>query len=71
MHTTFQEQYLRFAAVREITGLSRSTIWRLERNGDFPQSRKLSANAIGWLASEVMAWCAARAKIESSARGLS
>ena len=27
---------LRFASVRSRTGLSRSTIWRLERNGGFP-----------------------------------
>ncbi|MBI4474768.1 MAG: AlpA family phage regulatory protein [Acidobacteria bacterium] len=28
---------LRIAQVRELTGLSRSTIWRLERSGQFPK----------------------------------
>jgi len=37
---------LRFPAVRERTGLSRSTIWRLEREGDFPKHRRISANAV-------------------------
>jgi len=38
---------LRFPVVRERTGLSRSTIWRLERHGDFPKHRRISANAVG------------------------
>jgi len=37
-------------------GLSRSTIYRLIDNGDFPQSIPLSTNSIGFLSSEVVAW---------------
>jgi prophage regulatory protein len=47
---------LRFPAVRERTGLSRSTIWRLERHGDFPKHRRISANAVAWVEEEVMIW---------------
>jgi prophage regulatory protein len=47
---------LRFPAVRERTGLSRSTIWRLERNGDFPRHRRISANAVAWVEEEVVCW---------------
>lgn len=47
---------LRFPAVRERTGLSRSTIWRLERHGDFPKHRRISANAVAWVEEEVMSW---------------
>jgi prophage regulatory protein len=47
---------LRFPAVRERTGLSRSTIWRLERHGDFPKHRRISANAVAWVEDEVMSW---------------
>src|SRR4029453_1518750 len=39
---------LRFPAVRERTGLSRSTIWRLERQGAFPPHHRISANAVAW-----------------------
>ena len=53
---------LRFRAVRDRTGLSRSTIWRLERRGTFPKHRRISLNAVGWLEEEVDQWirsCAA------------
>ncbi len=38
------------------TGLSSTTLWRLERTQKFPKSRKLSANAVGQLESEVAEW---------------
>jgi prophage regulatory protein len=47
---------LRFPAVRDRTGLSRSTIWRLERRGDFPRHRRISANAVAWVENEVADW---------------
>jgi prophage regulatory protein len=47
---------LRFPAVRERRGLSRSTIWRLERHGDFPRHRRISANAVAWVEEEVIGW---------------
>jgi prophage regulatory protein len=47
---------LRFPAVRERTGLSRSTIWRLERQGEFPKHRRISANVVAWVEEEVMGW---------------
>ena len=49
-------RFLRFHAVRDRTGLSRSTIWRLERRGLFPKHRRISANAVGWLEGEVNDW---------------
>jgi prophage regulatory protein len=51
---------LRFPAVRELTGLSRSTLWRFQQQGTFPKPVKLGANSIGWLASEVEAWLLSR-----------
>jgi prophage regulatory protein len=47
---------LRFKAVQERTGLSRSTIWRLERRGAFPRHRRISANAVAWVEDEVVRW---------------
>jgi prophage regulatory protein len=52
---------LRPRAVCERTGLSRSTLWRLERRGDFPPHRQISTNAVGWLEEEVNAWIRSRA----------
>jgi putative ATP-dependent endonuclease of the OLD family len=47
---------LRFTAVRERTGLSRSTVWRLERRGAFPKHVKVSANIVAWLEEDVSSW---------------
>lgn len=47
---------LRFPAVHDRTGLSRSTVWRLERAGSFPRHRRLSANTVAWAEDEVDAW---------------
>jgi prophage regulatory protein len=47
---------------RRITGLSRPTRWRLERDGRFPRSFRLSANTKGWWLHEVLAWIAERAR---------
>jgi prophage regulatory protein len=47
---------LRFPAVRERIGLSRSTIWRLERSGLFPRHRQISLNAVAWSEKEFVDW---------------
>ena len=56
-------EVLRYAAVRQAVGLSRTTLWRLERQGGFPARRQLSANSVGWLKSDVDAWIQSRAVI--------
>jgi prophage regulatory protein len=47
---------LRFPAIRDLTGLSRSTIWRLERTAAFPPHVRLSANTVAWVEGEVRNW---------------
>jgi prophage regulatory protein len=47
---------LRFPAVRERTGLSRSTIWRLERRGEFPKHHRISPNVVAWVEEDVSDW---------------
>jgi prophage regulatory protein len=49
----------------QLTGLSRTTRWRLERHGQFPRRRHISPNGVGWLLSEIEAWQSSR----SSAQG--
>jgi prophage regulatory protein len=53
---------LRFPIVRERTGLSRSTVWRLERRGEFPRHVQISANIVAWREDEVTAWIESRAQ---------
>lgn len=43
-----------------VTGISRTTCWRLERAGDFPKKIQLSAGAVGWRMTEIMDWLKAR-----------
>jgi prophage regulatory protein len=47
---------LRFGEVRQPTGLSRSTIWRMERSGMFPKRVKVSVNVVAWREDEVGEW---------------
>jgi prophage regulatory protein len=47
---------LRFPVVRERTGLSRSTIWRLERRGEFPKHYRIAPNVVAWSEQEVSDW---------------
>ncbi|QHB17686.1 helix-turn-helix transcriptional regulator [Mannheimia pernigra] len=42
--------------VKELTSLSDSTIYRLEKSGKFPKRQNVSYNRVGWLASEVFEW---------------
>ena len=51
---------LRCRDVEKRTGLSRSTIWRLEHSGAFPKRVQVSANAVAWLEDEVVAWIRSR-----------
>jgi prophage regulatory protein len=47
---------LRMDDVLERTGLSRSMIYKLQQQGDFPQSVSLGNRAVGWLESDILAW---------------
>lgn len=51
-----QHRYLRKPEVFKLTGLSDTTIWRMEKRGEFPQRRQLSQRAVGWRSDEVFSW---------------
>ncbi|MEK6787348.1 MAG: AlpA family transcriptional regulator [Pseudomonadota bacterium] len=54
---------LRLKEVMYITGLGRSSIYQFINDGVFPRSINLGGGrAVGWLASEVDEWIAARVK---------
>jgi len=46
--------------VVSVTGLSRMTIWRLERSGGFPRRRQLGPRSVAWLESDVEEWIHSR-----------
>lgn len=43
-----------------MTGLSSTTLWRLERSGRFPARISLSERRVGWRRTEVEAWLTLR-----------
>lgn len=49
-------RFIRFYELHSLVGLSRSTIWRMERVGKFPARRKLGANSVAWVESEISEW---------------
>jgi len=47
---------LRLPAVKNRTGLSRSSIYLRISKGEFPPSISLGGRAVGWLESDVESW---------------
>lgn len=56
------DQILRLPEVLRIVGLSRSTVYRLAANGDFPQPIRLGRRSTGWRLSELTEWLATRGR---------
>lgn len=55
---------LRVKEVSELLSLSKSTIWRLRREGDFPEPLKLGPKSVGWYESDVTAWIKSRNRLQ-------
>lgn len=51
---------IRLPKVLEMTGLSRTTVWRQVKAGTFPRPVKLGARAVGWPVSAVDEWLRSR-----------
>jgi prophage regulatory protein len=62
MHQDNQNRILRQTQVVSETGLSKSTIARLEACGKFPKRIKLSARVVGWRKGDIDGFIADRAK---------
>lgn len=59
---------IRTAPLLEHLGVSRATLWRWIRDGQFPKPIRLGANSVAFLADEVEAWVKARADAREAAR---
>lgn len=55
--------FLRMRSVMKITGLGRSTIYRLIANHEFPSPVRLTSRAVAWRSSDINAWSEARPKV--------
>lgn len=54
---------LRLPDVQRLTGLSRSSIYRLEALGEFPKRVRLSERAVAWREEELVNWNEARPQV--------
>ncbi len=50
------ERLLGCREVEKITGMSRSSIYRLKREGKFPLPVRVGPSAVRWRASDITAW---------------
>ena len=63
IETVLSLKFSLFLSVKDVVkrvDLSRTTIWRREKEGEFPPRRRLSKNRVGWLESDIVAWEASR-----------
>ena len=56
--------FLRLPRVQTLTGLSRSTLWRMVKEGAFPKPLRLGKKAIGWRESDILNWLETRPTVE-------
>lgn len=60
MNPSSTPRILRIRNVVQITGLPRSTIYRLMSQSMFPRNIKLSTSAVGWDLAEIEQWLSER-----------
>lgn len=58
-------RFLRRPEVESLTGLSRTTIYRLMAANSFPQQRKLGPNSVGWQQAEITDWINSRPTVHT------
>lgn len=54
------KRYYRRPSIEEMLGLSRSTIYRMMHDGDFPRPVKIGRRAVGWSSEEIERWISKR-----------
>ena len=60
MATATTDRLLRLSEVLSRTALGRSSIYRMMRDGSFPEPLKVGVRAVRWRESEIEGWLAAR-----------
>ncbi len=51
-----EDRIIRFPEVQKMVGLSRTTIWRLERTDKFPKRVAITDTLVGWHLNEIKQW---------------
>lgn len=58
---------IRLSGVKNMVGLSRSTVYSLIAAGKFPKSISLGERSVGWLESDIQAWIDSRITASNAA----
>jgi prophage regulatory protein len=58
-------RFVRMPELLVLTGLSASTIYRLEKRGQFPRRIRLAPNSVGWRLKSVQSWIESRTTVTS------
>lgn len=64
------ERILRIDDVVELTGMSRSMIYKLQSSNDFPSSIQLGERAVGWRHTDVVQWLERKRRTQTLPQGL-
>jgi prophage regulatory protein len=65
-HSDAAPRLIYYPEVRRLTGLSRSTVWKLEKAGQFPKRRLITSHRVAWLEGDIHAWIMGRAEVEGA-----
>lgn len=61
MSTELEElRILRLADVKRLTGLGKTSIYKLMSEGNFPRAVSLGERAVGWIVRDIRAWLQGR-----------
>lgn len=60
---------LRLKAVKDKTGLAKSTVYKKIGEGEFPKQFSLGGKAVGWLESDIDKWIRGRVLIAANDNG--
>jgi prophage regulatory protein len=62
LNSETRERLVRKRELIDRLGVSGTTIWRMERRGEFPRSIRVSAGAVAWRESDLQRWITERAE---------
>lgn len=62
------ERLLSLSEVMERTGLSKTSIWRMQKEGVFPVSYSISSKRVAWKESEINQWIQERVQTKKVAQ---
>lgn len=69
MNKPEKPKLIRVSEVMRLTGFSRSHVFTMARNGEFPKQVKLSPNTSAWVESEVLDWIEKRIALRDESMG--